>query len=208
MTIHEIKHPLALEKLAILRDKKTSSDIFSKNLEELSLILFLEATKNLSTKKSKVETPFKEIECDFIKKEILLVPILRAGIGMIPLIRKFYPKTHVGMIGLKRDEHILKPITYYVNLPKNINNYSVFILDPMLATGGSIIKTVEILSGYNVKPDAVISIISAPEGLKAVQESTPNLEIYTVAVDEKLNENGYIIPGLGDAGDRFFNTEE
>lgn len=208
MTIHEIKHPLALEKLAVLRDKNTDSDIFSKNLEELSLILFFEATKNLSTKKSKVETPFKEIECDFIKKEILLVPILRAGIGMIPLIRKFYPKTHVGMIGLKRDEHILKPITYYVNLPKNINNYSIFILDPMLATGGSIIKTVEILSGYNVKPDAVISIISSPEGLKSVQESTPNLDIYTVAVDEKLNENGYIIPGLGDAGDRFFNTEE
>ncbi|HAF07901.1 MAG: Uracil phosphoribosyltransferase [candidate division TA06 bacterium 32_111] len=208
MTVHEIKHPLALEKLAILRDKKTGSDIFSKNLEELSLILFLEATKNLTTKKLKVETPFKEIEGDFIKKEILLVPILRAGIGMIPLIRKFYPKTHVGMIGLKRDEHILKPITYYVNLPKNLENYSVFILDPMLATGGSIIKTLEILAGYNVKPDAVISIISAPEGIKSVMESVKNIDIFTVAVDEKLNENGYIVPGLGDAGDRFFNTEE
>ncbi len=208
MTIHKLKHPLGLEKLSILRSKNTSSDIFAKNLEELSLLLFIEATKNLDLKKVKIDTPFKQIDGDFIKKEILLVPILRAGMGMVSLIRKFFSNTHVGMIGLKRDEHILKPITYYVNLPKNLSNFDIFILDPMLATGGSIVKTMEILSGYNAKPDAIISIISAPEGLKLVEEYNKDVDIYTVAVDEKLNENGYIIPGLGDAGDRFFNTEE
>ncbi|MGE3063242.1 MAG: uracil phosphoribosyltransferase [bacterium] len=208
MAIYEINHPMALEKLTVMRNKETASNKFSRKLEELSLMLFHEASKNLAVKKTKISTPFCEIESPILKNEILLVPILRAGMGMVPLIRRFYPRTHIGMIGLKRDEHILKPITYYINLPKKMDEYEIFILDPMLATGGSIIKTVEILAGYNVKPRAAISVISAPEGIKSVREKCLWLDIYTVAIDEKLNENGFILPGLGDAGDRLFGTED
>jgi len=208
MAIIEINHPLVLEKLTVMRNKETASNKFSRKIEELSLILFYEASKNLATKKIKISTPFYDIESPVLKNEILLVPILRAGMGMVPLIRRFYPHTHIGMIGLKRDEHILKPITYYINLPQNMNDLEIFILDPMLATGGTIIKTVEILKGYNVKPRAVISVLSAPEGIEAVKEKCPWLDIYTVAIDEKLNENGFILPGLGDAGDRLFGTED
>lgn len=208
MAVYEINHPLALEKLAILRDKKTQNDEFSRNLEELSLMIFIEASKNLSTKKEKISTPFCEIDCAKIKNKILMVPILRAGVGMVGMIRKFYPRSKVGFIGMKRDEHVLKPITYYINMPKQLEELDIFIMDPMLATGGSIMKTIELLSGYNVKPRAIISIISAPEGIKAVKEKYPHIDIYTVSIDDKLNENGFIIPGLGDAGDRLFGTED
>jgi len=208
MSFYEITHPLAQQKLAMLREKKTSNDLFARNLEELSLLIFIEATKNLSTTKVKIDTPFKEIEAVNIKNKITLVPIMRAGVGMIPLIRKFYQGCKIGFIGLKRDERILKPTTYFINLPKNMEHDDVYILDPMLATGGSIIKTIDLLEGYNVKPKAVISIISAPEGIKAVKSKYPYIDIYTASVDEKLNENGFIVPGLGDAGDRLFGTEE
>lgn len=208
MSFYEVTHPMAQEKLSILREKTTTNDMFARSLEELSLLIFIEATKNLATSKVKINTPFKEIESARVKNRITLVPIMRAGVGMIPLIRKFYQGCKIGFIGLKRDEHILKPTTYFINLPKKMENDDVFILDPMLATGGSIIKTIELLEGYNVKPKAVISIISAPEGIKAVKAKYPYIDIYTASVDEKLNENGFIVPGLGDAGDRLFGTEE
>lgn len=208
MAIFEINHPLAKEKLATLRDVSTDSDAFRKNLEELSLLIFIEASKNLPTVAKPVKTPFKEISTAAIKNKILLIPVLRAGVGMTRLIREFFRNTVVGFIGLKRDEVTLKPTTYYVNLPTKMNSMDTFVLDPMLATGGSIIKTIDLLEGYNVHIRAVVCILAAPEGIKAVQEKYPKIDIYTVSIDEKLNENGYIVPGLGDAGDRFFGTTE
>ncbi len=208
MAVIEVNHPLAKEKLSLLRDVNTHPDEFKKYLEELSLLIFYEASKNLPTKKMKVKTPFNEIDSDFIKNKIILITILRAGIGMPRMIREFFRNTSVGFVGLKRDEQTLKPITYYVNLPKVNDDSDIFIVDPMLATGGSILKTIEILEGYNIHARGVISILSAPEGIEAITSQYPNMDIYTCSIDEKLNENGFIVPGLGDAGDRLFGTEE
>ncbi len=208
MAVIEINHPLAKEKLNLLRNINTHPDQFKRYLEELSFMIFYEATKNLPMKTKTIETPLKTMDAEIIKNRVILITILRAGIGMTRLIRELYRETAVGFIGLKRDEQTLKPITYYINLPKNTNNSEIFVLDPMLATGGSIIKTLEILEGYNIYPRNIVSIIAAPEGIEAVQSKYPNIDIYTCSIDEKLDKNGYIVPGLGDAGDRLFGTEE
>lgn len=208
MAVIEINHPLAKEKLTLLRDVKTHPDQFKRYLEELSFLIFYEASKNLPTKTVSIETPLREMETDIIKNRVILITVLRAGIGMTRLIREFNRNTSVGFVGLKRDEQTLKPITYYINLPTIKDDAEVFIVDPMLATGGSIIKTLEILEGYNIHARGILSIISAPEGIEAVTNRYPGLDIYTCSIDEKLNENGFIVPGLGDAGDRLFGTEE
>ncbi len=208
MAVIEVNHPLAKEKLNLLRNINTHPDQFKRYLEELSFMIFYEASKNLPMKKETIETPLKKMDAEIIKNRVILITILRAGIGMTRLIRELYRETAVGFIGLKRDEQTLKPITYYINLPKNTNNSEIFVLDPMLATGGSIIKTLEILEGYNIHPRNIISIIAAPEGIESVQNKYPNIDIYTCSIDEKLDKNGYIVPGLGDAGDRLFGTEE
>lgn len=208
MAVIEINHPLAKEKLTLLRDVNTHPDQFKRYLEELSFLIFYEASKNLPTRKVSINTPLREMETDIIKNRVVLITVLRAGIGMTRLIREFYRNTSVGFVGLKRDEQTLKPITYYINLPKIKDDAEIFIVDPMLATGGSIIKTVEILEGYNIHARSILSIIAAPEGIEAVTSKYPALDIYTCSIDEKLNENGFIMPGLGDAGDRLFGTEE
>ena len=208
MAVIEVNHPLAKEKLTHLRNTQTDSDKFRKELEELSLLIFLEASKNLPTQSKKISTPFKEIDGTVIKKNIFLVTILRAGIGMVRMIREVFDNTSVGFVGLKRDENTLKPITYFVNIPSKAKDSEVFLMDPILATGGSILKTMEILEGYGVHARSILSIISAPEGIDAVQKRYPAVDIYTASIDEKLNDNGFIVPGLGDAGDRFFGTEE
>ena len=204
-----VDHPLVQHKLTKLRDKNTDPKEFRELLAEISSLMIYEVTKDLPIKEVEVETPMSIAKGKVLNDvDIAIVPILRAGLIMAEGILQILPSSKVGHIGLYRDPDTLQPVQYYTKLPDDISEREVIIVDPMLATGGSAIAAVSILKAKQVKSMKFVCIIAAPEGIKALQEAHPDVEIYTAAIDDYLNEHGYIIPGLGDAGDRLFGTKE
>lgn len=208
MNTIELKHPLIEHKLAILRDKKTGTKEFREIVSEMATMLCYEALKDANTYETEIETPLKKMKVNKVdENRYAFVPILRAGTGMLDGIINIIPNAKIGHIGMYRDEETLKPVVYYFKVPKDIEKREVIILDPMLATGGSVIDAIELLKAKGAKKIKVVCIISAPEGIKKIEEEYPDIQIYCAKIDEKLNENGYILPGLGDAGDRVFGTK-
>ncbi|WP_297392583.1 uracil phosphoribosyltransferase [uncultured Peptoniphilus sp.] len=203
-----IKHPLIDHKMTILRKKETSSMEFRQVVNEIATLMGYEVTRDLETEDIEIETPIaKTVGKRISGKKIGIVPILRAGLGMVEGLLTIIPAARVGHIGMYRDPETLKPVTYYSKLPKDVAARQMIIVDPMLATGGSLIEAIDELKRNGAKNIKSINLLAAPEGLKAVEKAHPDVEIYIAALDEKLNENGYIVPGLGDAGDRLFGTK-
>ena len=203
-----INHPLIQHKLAILRNKKTSVKEFRELIGEISGLMCYEATRNLPTREVEVQTPVAMAKCRVLAgKKLAIVPILRAGLGMVDAMVDLIPSAKIGHIGLYRDPETHKPVEYYCKLPEDIENRQVFVVDPMLATGGSAVAAIDFLKARGCKHIIMMNIIGCPEGVKAVQEAHPDVEIYLAACDEGLNDHAYILPGLGDAGDRIFGTK-
>jgi len=203
-----IDHPLVHHKLSILRDKDTSVKEFRELVGEIAGLMCYEATRNLPTEEVLVETPITTAKCyQLAGKKMAIVPILRAGLGMVDSMVALIPSAKIGHIGLYRDPATHKPVEYYCKLPDDIGNRQVFVVDPMLATGGSAIAAIDFLKQHGCKAITMMNIIGCPEGVKAVSEAHPDVDIYLAAMDEKLNEHAYIVPGLGDAGDRIFGTK-
>ena len=201
-------HPLIQHKLSILRNKETSSMEFRALISEIATLMCYEATRDLPLEDVEIETPICKMTAKHISgKKLAIVPILRAGLGMVEGISSLIPAARIGHIGLYRDEETLKPVEYYCKLPKDIGERDVIVVDPMLATGGSAIDAVSQIKLRNPRSIRFMGIIAAPEGIKAFTEAHPDVKIYCAALDEKLNEVGYIVPGLGDAGDRIFGTK-
>lgn len=203
-----VDHPMVQHKLSKLRNKDTSSKDFRALVRELALFEGYEATRDLALEDVEVETPICKTTCKQVSgKKMVIVPILRAGLGMVEGMLQLVPSAKVGHIGLYRDHDTLQPVEYYNKLPSDIEERDVIVLDPMLATGGSAIDAIEIVKRSRPKSIKFLCVIAAPEGLRALSAAHPDVHIYCAAVDEKLNENGYILPGLGDAGDRIFGTK-
>ena len=203
-----LDHPLIQHKLAILRSKDTSVKEFRELVGEIAGLMCYEATRNLPLKEVKVETPITTATCRMLAgKKMAIVPILRAGLGMVDSMVSLIPSAKIGHIGLYRDPQTHKPVEYYCKLPDDIGNRQVFVVDPMLATGGSAIAAIDFLKQHGCKNIIMMNIIGAPEGVEAVTKAHPDVDVYLAALDERLNENGYIVPGLGDAGDRIFGTK-
>lgn len=208
MDVVELNHPLIDHKLAILRDKKTGTKEFREIISEIATVLCYEAMKDAETYEVEVETPIQKTKAKKIdENKYVFVPILRAGTGMLDGIINLVPNAKIGHVGMYRDEVTFKPNVYYFKVPKDIDKKEVLVIDPMLATGGSGIDAIELLKEKGVKKIKFLAIIAAPEGIKAMQEKHPDVQIYCATIDEKLNENKYIVPGLGDAGDRIFGTK-
>lgn len=208
MAVVEIKHPLIEHKLTHLRDKNTDTKTFRENLNEIAKLMVYETTKDLELEEIEVETPIQKTKAYVLKdKAVAVVPILRAGLGMVDGILSLIPTAKVGHIGVYRNEETMQPVYYYCKLPLDIKDRQVILVDPMLATGGSAIYAIDYLKKEGVKDITFMCLISAPEGLAKVQEVHPDVPIYTAKIDEKLDENCYIIPGLGDCGDRIFGTK-
>ena len=206
--IHVLDHPLIQHKLAILRSKNTPVKEFRELIGEISGLMCYEATRNLPTREVEVQTPVAVAKCRRLAgKKLAIVPILRAGLGMVDAMVDLIPSAKIGHIGLYRDPETHLPVEYYCKLPEDIENRHVFVVDPMLATGGSAVAAIDFLKQHGCQNITMMNIIGCPEGVKAVQEAHPDVELYLVAVDEKLNEHAYIVPGLGDAGDRIFGTK-
>ena len=201
-------HPLIQHKVSIIRDKNTSSKDFRTIIGEIAMLMCYEATRDLELTEVEVETPVAVAKVKKLSgKKLAVVPILRAGLGMVDGITALIPSARIGHIGLYRDEETLEPKEYYCKLPNDIANRLVVILDPMLATGGSAVAAVNFIKEKGCKNIKFMSLIAAPEGIKKLTESHPDIQLYCGCIDDKLNENGYIIPGLGDAGDRIFGTK-
>ena len=204
----EVKHPLVEHKLSILRDKKTGTKEFRELAGEIASILCYEAMRNAELDDCEVETPMQKMVAKRINEDkYAFVPILRAGMGMTDGIIRLIPNAKIGVIGLYRNEETLEPVRYYYKVPKNIQEKEVILLDPMLATGGSAVDAITMLKEDGVKKIKFLCIIAAPEGIKKLESIHPDVEVYCANIDEKLNEIGYILPGLGDAGDRIFGTK-
>ncbi|MHC1770534.1 MAG: uracil phosphoribosyltransferase [Flexilinea sp.] len=199
-------HPLIEHKLSILRDVNTDPTVFRHLVSELGALLCYEATRDLPVKPVEVQTPLTTMTAYEMQESIALIPILRAGLGMVEGIWSLIPNAHVFHIGFYRNEQTLEPVEYYNKLPKNHPFNTCLILDPMLATGGSAIATTGIIKHWGAKKIKFVGLIGAPEGIKALQECHPDVDIHLAAIDDHLNEKGYIVPGLGDAGDRQFGT--
>lgn len=202
-----INHPLINHKLTIVRSKETKMKEFREALSEISGLMAYEVTRDLKTKKAIIETPNCQMDGQVIDKQIVIVPILRAGLGMVEGIANVIPTAKVGHIGLFRNEDTLTPELYYMKLPNNIEKSIVYLVDPMLATGGSASEALMILKNHGVKTPRFIGIVGCMEGIKRIEKEHPDVDIYLAACDQRLNENGYIIPGLGDCGDRLFGTK-
>ena len=201
-------HPLIQHKLTIMRDKNTSSKDFRELVSEISMLMCYEITRDLPTKEIQVETPICTTTSKVLAgKKLAIVTILRAGLGMVDGVTKLIPSARIGHIGLYRDEETLQPVEYYCKLPKDISEREVIVVDPMIATGGSGIDAVTQIKLRKPKAIKFMGLIAAPEGIEAFTKAHPDVDVYCAALDEKLNENGYIIPGLGDAGDRIFGTK-
>lgn len=201
------EHPLIQHKMAMLRDKNTSTKEFKELINEITKLLTYEATRELPMEDITVETPVAEAKCKKITKDIVAVPILRAGLGMVDGFHDLIPAAKIGHIGLYRDPDTLTPVEYYCKVPKNIADAKVFLLDPMLATGNTAVAAIEFLKERGAKDVTMLSIIAAPDGVKEIQKTFEDVDVYTAGYDIKLNEKGYIVPGLGDAGDRIFGTK-
>ena len=207
-TVHVLDHPLLQHKLAILRNEKTSVKEFREVVSEISGLMCYEATRNLPTREVEVKTPIATAKCRMLAgKKLAIIPILRAGLGMVDSMVDMIPSAKIGHIGLYRDPETHLPVEYYCKLPEDIGNRQVFVVDPMLATGGSAVAAIDFLKQHGCKNIIMMNIIGCPEGVEAVQKAHPDVDIYLAAVDEKLNEHAYIVPGLGDAGDRIFGTK-
>ena len=206
--VHVLDHPLIQHKLAILRDKNTGVKEVRELIGEIAGLMCYEATRNLPTCEVEVETPVATAKCRMLSgKKLAIVPILRAGLGMVDHMVSLIPSAKIGHIGLYRDPETHLPVEYYCKLPDDIGNRVVFVVDPMLATGGSAVAAIDFLKKRGCKNIVMMNVIGCPEGVKTVQEAHPDVELYLAAVDEKLNDHAYIIPGLGDAGDRIFGTK-
>ena len=206
--VYVLDHPLIQHKLAILRNKETPVKEFRELVGEIAGLMCYEATRNLPTKEVSVETPITTATCRMLAgKKMAIVPILRAGLGMVDSMVALIPSAKIGHIGLYRDPETHKPVEYYCKLPDDIGNRQVFVVDPMLATGGSAIAAIDFLKQHGCKQIIMMNIIGCPEGVKAVTAAHPDVDIYLAALDEKLNDRAYIVPGLGDAGDRIFGTK-
>lgn len=206
--VTEIKHPLILHKLSMIRDKNTGSKNFRELVEEVSMLMAYEATRDLQTKEVEIETPICKTKCSVLAgKKVAIVPILRAGLGMVNGIINLIPAAKIGHIGLYRDEKTLKPVEYFCKLPQDIAQRDVIVVDPMLATGGSAADAITLLKKRGASKIRLMCLIASPEGINTVKEIHPDVDIYIASIDEKLNEHGYIVPGLGDAGDRLFGTK-
>ena len=201
-----INHPLIAHKITMLRDENTTVKEFRELISEIALLMTYEVTKDLPLKPHKVKSPVAEAEGAFIERQVALVPILRAGLGIVDALMKIIPAAKVGHIGLYRSHKTLKPVEYYCKLPTDVADRQVIVLDPMLATGGSAAAAIDFIKERGANKIKLMCVIGAPEGVKAVQEAHPDVDIYLAALDEKLNDHGYIVPGLGDAGDRLFGT--
>ncbi len=202
-----VTHPLIEQKLRYLRDKNTPNREFKQLLSEISYLMAFEITRDLPLKEVEIETPLMKTTAKEIVDHIAIIPILRAGLGMVDGILDLIPTAKVGHIGLYRDEETLRPKEYYTKLPRDVNERLVILLDPMLATGHSLDYAIELIKKYDVKHIKVVSIVASPEGVKFLCEKHPDVQVYSAALDQGLNENGYILPGLGDCGDRLFGTE-
>ncbi len=206
--VHILDHPLIRHKLAIIRNKDTDTKTFREVIGEIATLMAYESFKDVPTQEIEVETPLEKTKQIVVKENsIAIVPILRAGLGMVDGILTLFPAAKVGHIGLYRDEETLEPQEYYCKLPKGIEDKVVMVVDPMLATGGSAKDAIKLLKKHGCKKIKLMSIIAAPEGVEKVAEAHPDVEIYVSTLDRCLNENGYILPGLGDAGDRIFGTK-
>ena len=207
--LHIIKHPLIDTKLSIMRDEQTKTKEFRESLDEIASLMCFEVFKDLKTVISDqtIMTPTgKTLNKIKLENKIILAPILRAGIGMVDGIKKMLPTAKIGHIGMYRDEETLEPHEYYFKLPV-VDNPLVIIVDPMLATGGSMISTIDLLKAKGCQHIKVLVLVAAPEGIKALEKAHPDIELYCASIDDHLNEQGYIIPGLGDAGDKIFGTK-
>ena len=203
-----VSHPLIQHKVSLLRNKSTGTKEFKELVSELAMLLCYEATRDLPTEEVEIETPIAVAHTQVLAgRKLALVPILRAGLGMVDGMLSLLPAAKIGHIGLYRNEETLEPVEYYCKLPSDIQEREVIVLDPMLATGGSARDAITQIKKRGARSIKFIGIIAAPEGLKALHEAHPDVDIYVAALDEKLNEKGYIVPGLGDAGDRIFGTK-
>ena len=206
--VHILDHPLLQHKLTILRDETTGVKDFRQVVSEIATLMCYEATRDLPTEEVEIKTPITTAKFKTIAgKKLAIVPVLRAGLGMVDGILTLIPSAKVGHIGLYRDPDTLEPVEYYCKMPTDIAEREVIILDPMLATGGSASAAIQFIKNYEVKHIKLMNIIAAPEGIQRVQHDHPDVDIYCAALDEKLNDHGYIVPGLGDAGDRIFGTK-
>ncbi len=206
--IEVINHPLIQHKLSILRRTDTSTKAFRELVDEIAMLMGYEVLRDLPLEDVEIETPItKTVQKQLAGKKLAIVPILRAGVGMVDGLLSLVPAAKVGHIGMYRDEETLQPVEYLVKLPEDIDQRQIFVVDPMLATGGSAILAVDSLKKRGASNIKFVCLVAAPEGVKALQAAHPDVEIFTAALDEHLNEHGYIVPGLGDAGDRLFGTK-
>ncbi|MCL6589835.1 MAG: uracil phosphoribosyltransferase [Firmicutes bacterium] len=206
--VNVINHPLIQNKMAIIRDQNTGAKEFRELVEEVAMLMAYEVTRDLPLTEIEVETPIATARCQVISgPKIAVIPILRAGLGMIEGILKLIPTAKVGHIGVYRDPETLQPIEYYCKLPPDIGERELILLDPMLATGGSISAAIQLLKQRGASQFRIMSLIAAPEGIQNLQARHPDVDIYVTAIDDRLNFQGYIVPGLGDAGDRLFGTK-
>ena len=207
-TVHVLDHPLIQHKLSILRDQNTPVKEFREVIGEIAALMCYEAPRNLPTEEVDVQTPVAVAKCRRLAgKKMAIVPILRAGLGMVDTMVALVPSAKIGHIGLYRDPETHLPVEYYCKLPEDIENRQVFVVDPMLATGGSAVAAIDFLKKRGCKNIIMMNVIGCPEGVKTVQDAHPDVEMYLAAMDERLNEHKYIVPGLGDAGDRIFGTK-
>ncbi|MBB5324000.1 uracil phosphoribosyltransferase [Anoxybacillus tepidamans] len=206
--VYVFDHPLIQHKLTYIRDKQTGTKEFRELVEEVATLMAFEITRDLPLEEVEIETPVSKAKSKVIAgKKLGIIPILRAGIGMVDGILKLIPAAKVGHIGLYRDPETLKPVEYYVKLPTDVEERDFIVVDPMLATGGSAVEAITSLKKRGAKNIKFMCLIAAPEGVEAVKKAHPDVDIYIAALDEKLNDHGYIVPGLGDAGDRLFGTK-
>lgn len=208
MAVHEIKHPLVQHKLGVMRESNLSSKDFRQLASEVGNLLTYEATRDLQTETATIESwSGSHIDVQKIKgKKITVVPILRAGLGMLDGVMELIPNAKISVVGLYRDEETLEPVAYFDKIVKDIDERTALIVDPMLATGGTLIATIDLLKQRGCTRIMGLFLVAAPEGIKAVTDAHPDIDIYTAAIDDRLDEHGYILPGLGDAGDRIFGT--
>lgn len=204
--LHVSRHPLVATKLAIIRAKTTAPEAFRRNVQEITMLLFAEVSLGWSVAKTEIETPLQTCEGAVLLRPIVIVPILRAGLGMVDGILRIAPEASVGHIGLYRDEETLRPVKYYSRIPANVNDAETLLVDPMLATGHSACEAVSMLKAAGAERIQFMCIVACPQGIGQLQAAHPDVPILAAAADEKLDARGYIVPGLGDAGDRYFGT--